>query len=106
MKPVRLDETEAAAKAAAMSEHGWERKDGKWLEKKYRFSSFPQAISFVVRVGEEAEARVHHPLISIDYRMVTLRLTTWSAGGLTTLDFESAEAYDRLFKEEQGNKGN
>jgi 4a-hydroxytetrahydrobiopterin dehydratase len=102
MKPVRLNETEVAAKAAALSEQGWERKDGKWLEKKYRFPSFPQAIAFVVRVGEEAEARVHHPFISIEYRLVTLRLTTWNAGGLTALDFESAEAYDRLFIEVQG----
>ncbi len=98
MKPVRLEEAEAAARAAALAEQGWERKDGKWLEKKYRFPSFPQTIAFVVRVGEEAETRVHHPFISIDYRMVTLRLTTWSAGGLTALDFESAEAYDRLFE--------
>ena len=36
----------------------------------------------------------HHPGIAIDYRRVTVKLTTWHAGGLTKLDVDSAEAYD------------
>lgn len=77
---------------------GWTRKDGKWIERKYRFSEFLQAIGFVNEVAETAEKLNHHPLISIDYKLVTLRLTTWSAGGLTDLDFTSAVEYDRIYE--------
>jgi len=96
-KPVRLTEEEIAARLPAIEARGWARKDEKWIERKYRFPTFRDAMRFAVAVGDEAEARNHHPLISIDYRMVTLRLTTWSAGGLTELDFESADAYDRIY---------
>jgi len=77
----------------------WERTDEKWIVRKYRFPSFPAAIAFVNRVAETAEAMNHHPMISIDYRMVGLRLTTWHAGGLTELDFRSAETYDKIYGE-------
>ena len=97
MKPVRLTEEEVSARLSVVEAQGWVRKDEKWIERKYRFPSFKDAIKFVVAVGEEAEAQNHHPLISIDYRMVTLRLTTWSAGGLTDLDFQAAQSYERLF---------
>ncbi|WP_199617168.1 4a-hydroxytetrahydrobiopterin dehydratase [Paenibacillus alkalitolerans] len=93
----KLTEDEIVGKMSALSETKWERKDGKWLEKKYRFSSFPDALRFVNRIGEEAERAVHHPFISIDYKLVTLRLTTWHAGGLTALDFAAAAAYDSIY---------
>lgn len=98
-KPVRLTEEEVAARLPALEARGWVRKDEKWIERKYRFPTFKEAMAFVVAVGDEAAAMVHHPLISIDYRMVTLRLTTWSAGGLTELDFRSADAYDRIYEQ-------
>jgi 4a-hydroxytetrahydrobiopterin dehydratase len=98
-KPVRLAEEKIAARLPAIEARGWVRKDEKWIERKYRFPTFRDAIAFVVAVGDEAEAMLHHPLISIDYRMVTLRLTTWSAGGLTELDFQSADAYDRIYEQ-------
>lgn len=98
-KPVRLTEEEIAARLPAIEARGWVRKDEKWIERKYRFPAFKDAMRFAVAVGDEAEARNHHPLISIDFRMVTLRMTTWSAGGLTELDFESADAYDRIFEQ-------
>jgi 4a-hydroxytetrahydrobiopterin dehydratase len=96
MKPVRMDEQEIEAWLSSVQPSGWQRKDVRWLEKKYRFPSFMEAVQFVVRIGEEAERRNHHPFIAIDYRMVTLQLTTWNAGGLSKLDFESAAAYDDL----------
>lgn len=74
---------------------GWNRDEEKWIQRKYRFSSFPVAMRFVHLIAEAAEALNHHPMISIDYRMVTLRLTTWNHGGLTELDFSSAHRYDQ-----------
>lgn len=77
---------------------GWAMEDdGKWIAKKYRFSAFMDSIGFTARVARLAEELNHHPMISIDYRMVTLRLTSWSAGGLTELDFVSARKYDEAY---------
>ena len=56
-----------------------------------------QGIDFVNEVASIAEADNHHPMIAIDYKMVTLRLTSWHAGGLTDLDFESAAGFDQAF---------
>ncbi|WP_248929174.1 4a-hydroxytetrahydrobiopterin dehydratase [Paenibacillus hamazuiensis] len=76
---------------------GWSREDGKWIVKKYRFPAFMQGIAFVNEVARIAEELNHHPMIAIDYKMVTLRLTSWSEGGLTELDFQSAERYDAAY---------
>ncbi|TVY10818.1 4a-hydroxytetrahydrobiopterin dehydratase [Paenibacillus cremeus] len=75
---------------------GWSREDGKWIVKKYRFPSFPDSMAFVNKVASIAEELNHHPMIAIDFRLVTLRLTSWSAGGITGLDMESAGRYDEL----------
>ncbi|MGG1312790.1 4a-hydroxytetrahydrobiopterin dehydratase [Cohnella laeviribosi] len=75
---------------------GWKLEENKRIAKKYLFPSFPEAISFVQKVAEIAEAQNHHPFIAIDYRKVTLRLTTWHSGGLTGLDIAAASAYDGL----------
>ncbi|MDI3328330.1 MAG: 4a-hydroxytetrahydrobiopterin dehydratase [Alicyclobacillaceae bacterium] len=71
--------------------------DGKRISRRFRFSSFPEAVRFVGAVAEVAERRNHHPFISIDYKVVTLQLTTWHAGGLTELDFEEAKELDELY---------
>ncbi|RED53178.1 4a-hydroxytetrahydrobiopterin dehydratase [Cohnella lupini] len=73
----------------------WTIEDGKWLIRKRLFPTFVEAVEFVNRVAAIAEEMNHHPFIGIDYRRVTLRLTTWNSGGLTSLDMDSAKAYDR-----------
>ncbi|QJD85938.1 4a-hydroxytetrahydrobiopterin dehydratase [Cohnella herbarum] len=76
---------------------GWKvEEEGKWIARKRLFPSFMEAIAFVNQVAAIAEDRNHHPFIGIDYRRVTIRLTTWHSGGLTALDIESAKDYDRL----------
>lgn len=86
-----LSEPELAEGLRSLS--GWNVEEGK-LVKKYLFPGFPEAVAFVNKVAEIAERLNHHPFISIDYRRVTLRLTTWHSGGITKLDIESAKAYD------------
>ena len=44
---------------------------------------FPDAITFVTRIAELAEAADHHPDIDIRYRKVRIALSTHDAGGLT-----------------------
>lgn len=90
-EPLLTGEELAAALTALP---GWTMEEGK-LTRKYLFSSFPEAIAFVNKVAGTAERMNHHPFISIDYRRVTLKLTTWHSGGITRLDIESAGEYER-----------
>ncbi|MBM7567487.1 4a-hydroxytetrahydrobiopterin dehydratase [Paenibacillus sacheonensis] len=90
--------TAEAVDAAVASLEGWERQDEKWIAGSYRFVTFPAAIAFVGRIADIAEELNHHPFIGIDYKKVTLRLTTWHAGGLTELDIQSAERYNEVYK--------
>jgi 4a-hydroxytetrahydrobiopterin dehydratase len=64
------------------------------LERTYELASFREAIAFVTRVADLAEAANHHPDIGISYRKVTLRWTTHSAGGITDRDYELAQRSD------------
>ncbi|MFC4767062.1 4a-hydroxytetrahydrobiopterin dehydratase [Effusibacillus consociatus] len=77
----------------------WQRLDEKWIQRKYKFGGFPEAIQFVNKVADLAEEANHHPFISIDYKVVTLRMSSWNAGGLTELDFQLAEQFDRAFNQ-------
>jgi 4a-hydroxytetrahydrobiopterin dehydratase len=47
-------------------------------------------------VGAVAEEMDHHPDIDIRWNVVTLRLSTHSAGGITRLDLELAARIDAL----------
>ncbi|ALS24733.1 4a-hydroxytetrahydrobiopterin dehydratase [Paenibacillus naphthalenovorans] len=90
--------TEEEVQVGLNRTEGWAlEENGKWIARKYRFASFMDGIGFVDEVARIAEELNHHPMISIDYRLVTLRLTSWNAGGLTELDFTSARRYDEAY---------
>ena len=76
---------------------GWKLEDGKWIVKKYRFVAFLDAIAFVNEVAQASERLNHHSFIAIDYKLVTLRMTSWHAGGLTELDFTAAAEFDSAY---------
>jgi 4a-hydroxytetrahydrobiopterin dehydratase len=61
------------------------------LERTFEFADFRQALAFVNRVGELAEAANHHPDIAVNYNRVTLRWWTHTAGGITDRDRDLAE---------------
>lgn len=73
----------------------WTEVDGA-LERRFELPSFLEALAFVNRVGELAEAENHHPDIAIHYRSVTLRWWTHTAGGITDRDRELAERTSAL----------
>ncbi|MBP6865892.1 MAG: 4a-hydroxytetrahydrobiopterin dehydratase [Candidatus Didemnitutus sp.] len=50
------------------------------LARTFQFGSFKEAMSFMVRVGFEAEAMDHHPEWTNVYGRVAIRLTTHDAG--------------------------
>ena len=68
---------------------GWNEVDNA-LERTFTFENFVEALGYVNRVGELAEAEDHHPDIRIDYKNVTLRWWTHTAGGITDRDRELA----------------
>jgi len=74
---------------------GWEEVDGA-LQQTFELPSFQDAIAFVGRVADLAEAENHHPDIAIDYKKVTLRWSTHSAGGITDRDRTLAERSAQL----------
>jgi len=76
---------------------GW-KLDGKFIVKKFRFREFLKGVAYVQEIAELSEEKKHHPFISIDYKLVTLRITSWNAGGLTDLDVTLAIEYDSIFE--------
>ena len=67
------------------------------LTKKFEFSNFRDAMTFLVRMSYEAEGMDHHPEISNCYNRVSLSLNTHDADGkVTEKDFSLALAIDRL----------
>ena len=88
-----LNETDLAGLQMALPE--WKQVDA-FLECWFEFPSFCLAMEFVGRVAQFAESLDHHPDIDIRYRKVCIRLTTYSAGGLTSLDVETAGQIGKL----------
>lgn len=78
-----------------MAPEGWSEVDGA-LERTFQLESFVEALAFVNRVGELAEAENHHPDIAIHYNRVTLRWWTHTAGGITNRDRDLAEKTSAL----------
>jgi 4a-hydroxytetrahydrobiopterin dehydratase len=74
---------------------GWTFSRGA-LRCEFRFESFKQALRFVGRVADLAEAADHHPDIDIRYSLVRLALATHDAGGITEKDFALASQIDLL----------
>ncbi len=71
------------------------------LSKDFSFSSFHEALSFIVRVGIEAEELNHHPKIINVYTKVMLRLNTHDAGNKVTYNnVELAQRIDFNLKKE------
>ena len=84
-----LNENEIRDRLAATA--GWIR-DGKSIRRTWEFPSFKDAIAFVNRVAALADEQDHHPDILVEYRKVTLTLSSHDAGGLTARDFRLAAA--------------
>jgi 4a-hydroxytetrahydrobiopterin dehydratase len=91
----RRDLLDDASLEPALEGLAW-RRDGQALEKRVKLAGFREAIAFVGRVADIAEAMDHHPDIDIRWRTVILRVSTHSAGGLTQMDIEFARRVDAL----------
>jgi len=91
---MKFTEDQVAENLARISK--WSRQ-GDSILRNYRFKNFNEAMQFVNRVADEAEAQNHHPDILIHgWNNVRLSLFTHSVGGLTEKDFSLAERIDKL----------
>ena len=74
-KPLNKNEL----KEAIRSLKNWELKDDT-IHKTFTFKSFRDAISFIMRIGFEADKMDHHPKITNLYNKIHLSLTTHEIG--------------------------
>jgi 4a-hydroxytetrahydrobiopterin dehydratase len=68
---------------------GWKR-NGHAIERQFEFPNFVEAMGFVNRIAEAAEAVNHHPDITINYNKVILALVSHDSGGVTQRDVRMA----------------
>jgi 4a-hydroxytetrahydrobiopterin dehydratase len=85
----------SALQTAVATLPNWSLENGE-LTRTLQFKDFLQAIAFVNRVAEKAEAAAHHPDIDIRYNKVRLALVTHDAGGITSNDVDMAKTLDSL----------
>lgn len=88
-----LSDADIQSKVGALE--GWTL-DGKKIKTTRQFKDFVEAINFVNRLVEPAEAAGHHPDLHVSYNKVTIELTSHDAGGLTESDFQMAKVISSL----------
>ena len=89
----KLMEEEIASRLAEVPK--WTRV-GDTIERAWKFKDFKEAMAFLNRVADLAEAANHHPDIWNSWNRVKLTLTTHAVGALTYRDFDLAKLIDAL----------
>ncbi len=74
---------------------GW-KLDGDEIVRIFTLGNFVEAVEFVNQITELAEDANHHSDVDIRWNKVTLRLSTYSKGGLTKADFALAAQIDAI----------
>ena len=88
--------TAAEIEAALATLPGW-TVERKALARSFKFGSFREAMSFMVRAAFEAEAMDHHPEWTNVFNRVDVRLNTHDAGGkVTAKDVELARRIQKI----------
>jgi 4a-hydroxytetrahydrobiopterin dehydratase len=83
----------AALSAGDLS--GWRHDRGE-IFKNFKFASFMDAIRFVDRIAEKADAANHHPDLENHYNRVRVALHTWSESGVTEKDLALAREIESV----------
>lgn len=77
---------------------GWEF-DEDQIHNEFEFDDFKTALSFIVRVGFDAEEQGHHPELFNVYNSVSISLSTHDADDkVTEKDINLAKAIDAIYK--------
>lgn len=69
---------------------------GGCIKRTFTFTDFREALEFLTRVADEADAQDHHPDVHLHWNELTLELWTHASNAITERDFRLAEAIDRL----------
>lgn len=94
-RPTKLGDEEIAQ--ALKDLPGWSLETGAVaITRNFKFTTFVDAMGFMMRAALIAEKMDHHPEWSNIYNRVGVLLTTHDAGGLTKLDLDLAKAMDEL----------
>jgi len=73
---------------------GWQRA-GNTIEKQFTAASFADGVTLLTRLAFEAEAADHHPDFVLEYRRLTVRYWTHTAGAVTQKDIDGARTTER-----------
>ncbi len=76
---------------------GTNEKGVSFIERVHHAKKFMDGIAFVHEVAQMAEDNNHHPDIFINYKRITVRYWTHTAGGVTLADVQMAQKIDVLF---------
>jgi 4a-hydroxytetrahydrobiopterin dehydratase len=90
----KLETAEVARLAGAVP--AWTVDAGERLRRRFVFRDFVEAMRFVNRMADVAEAEGHHPDFTVHYRQVDVVVWTHAVGGLTENDFILAAKIDAL----------
>ena len=74
---------------------GWRLADGE-IVKNFAFGSFMDAIGFIGRVAQKAEAADHHPDLTNHYNRVRVAIHTWNENAITAKDIALAREIESL----------
>ena len=74
----------------------WKVEGVKKITREFKFKDFKQAMDFVNRIAEIAEAESHHPDLRISYNKVAVELWTHAIGGLSENDFIMAAKIEKI----------
>lgn len=75
---------------------GWRLNAAGHLERDYAFDNFVDALAFVNKVGQVAEAEGHHPELTVGWGHCRVEIWTHKISGLTESDFFLAAKADRV----------
>ncbi len=90
-----LSDEQVRESLAAGDLPGWRHDRGE-IFKQYRFPTFLEAIGFITRLAEKAEAANHHPDLENHYDRVRVALHTWSENGITEKDLALAREIESV----------
>jgi 4a-hydroxytetrahydrobiopterin dehydratase len=74
---------------------GWRQGEGE-IFKNYKFPGFREAVAFIVRLAEKADAANHHPDLQNSERRIRVALHTWSENAITQKDVDLAREIESV----------
>lgn len=71
------------------------------IHAEFEFDSFKDCFSAMSRIAFECEAQDHHPNWTNVYNVLTISLSTHSAGGVTNKDFDLVDAIESIVEPQE-----